>query len=323
MLIVNILFLIVGLYILVKGADFLIDGSASIAKKYKVSPLMIGLTVVAFGTSMPELMINVVAALEGSTGVAMGNVIGSNIANILLVLGAVALVKKIAVKKSVINKEIPFSIFSTVLLLVIINSRFLAGEGTYISKTNGYILLSFFVLFMIYLFQTSRKPEIKPVEEEVQEIEKVDMGKSLGYIALGILGLYFGSEWAVNNAVVISQMIGLSEFAISASVIAVGTSLPELVTSVSAARQNNLDLAVGNIVGSNIFNILWILGVTSAIRPIAITRFVNLDLVILLFVSLFFLISITFQEDKAITKKMGITYLSIYALYIIFLFIRN
>jgi len=323
MIIINILFLLAGLYVLIKGADFLIEGSTSIAKKYKISPMIIGLTIVAFGTSMPELMINVMGALKGSSGVAMGNVIGSNIANILLVLGSIALIKKITVKKSVLQKEIPFAIFSVLLLILVINSRFLAGEGTYLSKANGYILLSFFMLFMLYLFQTARKPEIKPVEAEIEEVKKVDMSKSAGYIVLGIIGLYLGSEWAVGNAVILSQLIGMSEFAISASVIAVGTSLPELVTSLSAAKNNKLDLAVGNIVGSNIFNILWILGVTSAIRPIAITRFVNLDLVILLAISIFFLLTIALREDKTITKKMGIVYLSIYALYLISLFIRN
>lgn len=323
MIIINILFLIIGIYILVKGSDFLIEGSISIAKKYKIKPFVIGATIITLGTTMPELMVNVIGVLKGSTDVAMGNVIGSNMANILLVLGSVALIKNIPVKKSVQLKEIPFLIFSVILLLVVINSRLLAGEGTYLSRVNGYILLSFSALFVIYLFQTARKKEVEPIEEEVQEIKKVNLGRSFGYIILGMIGLYLGSSWAVDNAVILSQLIGLSEFAISASVIAVGTSLPELVTSISAARKNHLGLAIGNIVGANIFNILWVLGVTSAIRPIPITRHINLDLVILLGVSLFFLLSIIINKNKSITKRTGIAYLTIYGLYILFLFIRN
>jgi len=323
MIILNLLYLVIGIYILVKGADFLVSGSTSIARKYNVSSMIIGLTIVAFGTSMPELMVNVISSLKGSSGIALGNIIGSNISNTLLILGIAGMMKTVHVKRSVLNKELPFSIFSILLLLLVIISYNSSGSSVYLSRVDGFILLSFFVLFVIYLFQTARRTELKPIEKEVESYNKMSITQGMGYVVLGIIGLYLGSKWTVSNAVIISQAIGLSEFVISASIIALGTSLPELVTTIVATKSNEIDLAVGNIVGSNIFNILWILGVTSLIKPIPITKFVTLDLRILLAVSIFFWITILLGESETIDKKKGLMYVLLYCSYIIFIFIRN
>ncbi|MBW2998402.1 calcium/sodium antiporter [Candidatus Woesearchaeota archaeon] len=317
----NFLILIFGLYILVKGADFLIEGSIKIAKTYGISNLVIGLTIVTFGTTMPELVVSVVSSVKGSNGIIMGNLIGSNVANMLLVLGATALFTKIKVKDSVIKKEIPFLIFSVFLLITIL---FFEKEGLYyISRANGLTLLSFFLLFIIYLFNTSRKTEVKEVEEEVKIIKKEKINKDIAYIILGLVGLYFGGNFIVDNAIAIANIFNVSEFLISATIIAIGTSLPELVTSVMAAKKQRLDLAVGNIVGSNIFNLLWIVGVSASIRQIAVSPEILVDLFILLGISIFFLLSIIANPKREITKNTGRIFLSVYVVYLVMILLRN
>jgi len=317
----ELLVLVFGLYILIKGADFLVEGSSKIAKNFGISNMVIGLTIVAFGTSMPELVVSIASSFKGSNGIVLGNIIGSNIANMFLVLGATALVTTIKVRPSVIKKEIPFSIFSSFLLILLV--MVIKNGQRYFSRANGILLLSFFLLFILYLFQTSRKTEIKEVEEEVKEIKKERVSRNISYIILGLVGLFFGGNFVVDNAIKLAQLFNVSEFLISVTIIAVGTSLPELVTSVVAAKKQHMDLAVGNIVGSNIFNILWILGISAAINPIPVTDLLFVDLLILFGFSSFFLLTIITDPNKEITKNTGKIYLIVYAVYIISIIGRN
>jgi len=318
-MITNLLLLIFGLYVLVKGSDFLVDGSSSIAKKFHIKPIVIGMTVVAFGTSMPELIVSIIASFNNSNSLVMGNIVGSNISNILLVLGVTAMFVKIKVQKSVLYKEIPFSFFSVLLLFLVLNGSFLKGKDVLITRTHGIVMLSFFVLFLIYLFQTARKSEVK----ELEEVVKTRTRKSLAHILFGALGLYFGGELIVNNAITIAQHLRINEFVISASIIAIGTSLPELVTSVTAAKKGKIDMAVGNIVGSNIFNILWILGVTSVVKPVMVLNFIKADLLILMATTIVLFLTIYINKNQEITKSRGIIYVILYAIYISFIILRS
>ena len=322
---------VLGIVLLIKGADYLVEGSSSLAKKLGIPTLVIGLTIVAFGTSMPELIVNIFAALKGSTEVAFGNIIGSNIANILLVLGIVAIICPIKVKSSTIWKEIPFALLAVIVLFVISNYLLIDNINiTSLTRVSGIILLCFFVIFIYYAIGLAKKYKVQlnKGKTEVIKHQDINIEKHKGItiflmILGGLVGLYFGGKWVVEGAIFIAQQFGLSEFLISATIIAIGTSLPELVTGVIAAKKKDSELAVGNSVGSNIFNIFWVLGITALITPIMIPNFINLDMVFLGIATLLLFLALFVGKKHEIERWQGWVFVLLYIAYIVFIIIRG
>lgn len=315
-MIIEILFLIVGFFFLVKGADLLVDGASSLARKIGASELIIGLTIVALGTSLPELIVNVFAAFQGSSDLALGNVIGSNIANTLLILGTGALFYSIKVQKNTIYKEIPFNLLAVLALAVIANDVYFNSVESQITRSDGIILLLFFAIFIYYLF------EIAKSTKTIVKDDKTKSSKIITMIGIGAAGLFIGGKLVVDGAVSIAQSLGMSEFLISATIIAFGTSLPELVTTVSAALKKNVDILVGNIVGSNILNILLVLGLTAVINPIAVPDIVSWDILFLMFAT-FGLFSLLLKGDSELRKGHGVLFVGAYIGYIVLIVLRG
>lgn len=313
-----------GIFLLIKSADYLVDGSASLAKKLRIPTIVIGLTIVAFGTSMPELIVNIIAALKGSTEVAFGNIIGSNIANILLVLGVTAMIFPIKVESSTVYKEIPFTILAVFVLFIVSNFVLIDNINiTSLTRVTGLVFLAFFAIFIYYTIDMARQSK-KKIETDELSIKTGRHAVTLaGMIIGGLVGLFVGGRLVVEGAIEIATQLGLSEFLISATIIAVGTSLPELVTGVQAARKSEPSIAVGNAIGSNIFNIFWILGITAVIAPIIIPGFINLDILILGGVSILLFLLVALNKNKEITRWNGIIFLALYAAYIIFIALRG
>lgn len=317
--------LIIGFVLLIKGADFFVDGSSSVAKILKVPTIIIGLTVVAFGTSMPELSVSVTAALRGSNDLAVSNVLGSNIFNLLVVLGCCALVKPVAAKWSLLKKEFPFSILITVILLLV-DSDFSIMKV--LDGNKGFVLgrwagLLFLILFVLYIYATVKsalrsRAEAKDMEEE--EYKTMSPLKSVIYIVIGLIGIVWGGNLVVDSASNIALTFGWSQTFIGLTIVALGTSLPELVTSVVAARKGENDLAVGNVVGSNIFNILLILGVSSFITPITLDVTAVYDTIILIIASI--IVYVSAISKREIQRKEGILFLVCYFAFFLYVFMR-
>lgn len=282
-----VLFLIIGFTLLVKGADWLVDGASTLARRFGISDLAIGLTIVVFGTSAPELVVNIVASMQGASEIAIGNVVGSNIANILLILGCTAIFAPVIVQRSTVLKEIPFSMLAAVVLFLMANDAIVDGETlSEIGRADGLILLCFFLIFLAYTFGLHQMP---PHEGAMKQHTP---WFSMLLITGGLVGLTVGGKLAVDSAIIIARSLGLSETLIGITIVAVGTSLPELATSVMAALKKKADIAVGNIVGSNIFNIFLVLGVSATIRPLPfeIASDIDLAVVLLATILLFFVI---------------------------------
>lgn len=315
---VNIILVIIGFLLLVKGADFLVNGASSVARKFKIPQIVIGLTIVAIGTSTPELVVSLNSAMNSHADIAIGNVIGSNLANILLILGICAIIRPLPFQKGSIKFEIPFSIAITVLLFILcING---SGESTnIITRPEGIILLVLCILFILYNFRVSKKSQELYVEEVTEENtnEKFSMIKSICFILLGIFGLKLGGDFVVNSSVEIASLLGISEKIIGLTIIAIGTSLPELFTSIVATRKGETDIAIGNILGSQIFNILLILGVSSIITPISYAISYNKDLLLLIVTSGILALFPFIGMKNHMTKWNGVLFVSIYAIYII------
>lgn len=317
-LIGDIILLIIGFALLIKGADYLVMGASSLARRFKVSELVIGLTVVAFGTSMPEMIVNLVAAYGGMTDVTFGNIIGSNIFNLLFIVGFSATVRPIAVQRSTIFKEVPYSIIAAIVILLLANDH-LYNESSQngLNIVDAFILLGFFGFFLIYVF--------KNMKSDDQNIPSIHKDHSLPVILLLILGglgaLVFGGRMTVNNAVDIAHRIGISERIIGLTIIAAGTSLPELATSAVAAYRRSSDIAIGNVVGSNIFNIFLVLGVTALVKPLPYQLTFNLDVTVLI-AGTFLLLTFTYTGKKAIIDRWeGITMFACYVAYTTWLII--
>ncbi|PZX53307.1 calcium/sodium antiporter [Algoriphagus chordae] len=275
-MILPIILLVLGLLMLVKGADWLVDGASVLAKKHNISDLAIGLTIVAFGTSAPELVVNSVASMGGYPDIVFGNVIGSNNFNLYIILGIAGLIMPLSVQSSSVWKEIPLSFLAVIILLLLTNNFFLQ-ESTGLSAMDGAILLMFFGAFLFYVF-TQLKSE--PDNNDII-LKKYSTPKIWGLILTGLAGLVFGGKLVVDTAVTMAQTLGISEKIIGLTIVAAGTSLPELATSVVASIKKNNDIAIGNIIGSNIFNIFLILGLSSLINPLEYTVTFNTDLYIL------------------------------------------
>ncbi len=276
----NILLLIVGFILLIKGADVFVDGASSTAQNFKVSKMLIGLTIIAFGTSAPELAVSVSALASGSTDMVLGNVIGSCILNILLILGLAAVIRPIRIKTNTVRKELPLCmLISTLLAVLFLDVSLMNGDQNQFSRGDAIVVLLFFTVFLYYLITLAKQHKENKTKDEKP---KFTLGKSLLFVLLGLVGIVIGSEMVVRNSTEIATAIGWSERLISLTVIAFGTSLPELVTTVVAARKGEQDLAVGNIIGSNIFNICVVLGVPVAIfGSITPASFQMLDIIML------------------------------------------
>lgn len=286
-MITEVLLLALGFGILIKGADWLVDGASALARKHKISELAIGLTIVAFGTSMPELVVNSFAAYQSHADIAFGNIIGSNIFNLFAILGIAGLIAPLIVQSSTVWKEIPFSFLAALLLFLLSNSIF--SENQVLSRIDGVILLIFFCFFLYYVFWQLKSENIQ-IEVNKKEFSNLRIWM---FILLGLTLLIVGGKLVVTNSVRIAEVLGISQTIIGLTIVAAGTSLPELATSVVAAIKKNNDIAVGNIIGSNIFNVFFILGVSSLIRPLEFNLNFNRDLyllglgTILLFIAMF------------------------------------
>ncbi len=321
---ITILQFILGFIFLVKGADIMVKGSSSIAKKYGISSLVIGLTIVAFGTSAPELIVSAIASWNGSTGIALGNIIGSNISNTLLILGVSAIISPLVVKKSTVSKEIPLSLLAILAVGFLVNDALIDGLSfSALTRIDGLVLILFFSIFIYYTFGIS-KVKTNIVEEFKEEkIIKHSNASSIFMILGGLVGLYFGGRWIVDSAVFFASSFGLSEELIGLTIVAIGTSLPELATSAVAAYKKHTDIAVGNIIGSNIFNLFWVLGLSSIINPIAFNPILNIDILILFMSTILVLFAVFFGKKSTIGRWEGASLLSVYFGYIIFLIIRG
>jgi cation:H+ antiporter len=272
-MLLQILILVAGFLLLIKGADWLVEGASALAKKYRVPDLAIGLTIVAFGTSAPELVVNVYAAMQNHQDIVFANVIGSNMFNLFAILGIAGIITPLAVQSSTVWKEIPFSLLALVVIFILGNDAFMGGENI-ISRIDAFILLTFFLLFLYYIYM-QMKTDRTDASVEDKHLKPL---RIVLLIVLGLGGLVFGGRLVVTNAIELASAFGVSEKIIGLTIVAAGTSLPELATSVVAAFRKNNDIAVGNIIGSNIFNIFFILGVSTMIRPLSFNLAFNTDI---------------------------------------------
>jgi len=312
---------IVGFILLIKGGNLLVEGSIVLAKKWKVSDLTIGLTIVSFGTSLPELVINVFSNTDSCTDIAIGNVLGSNIANMFLILGSTAIIFPLTIRKKSIQTEIPFSILATVLLAFIANNCIGLSTGGihFITRKEGLFLLGIFSVFMFYVAKMARE---NILIDPVEKTEETSYQKAHLKIAGGMISLFIGGQLVVTQAIILAKMAGVSTGIMGLTVIALGTSLPEFVTSFIAARKQNSDLVIGNIIGSNIFNITWILGITTLVAPIPFNVHSNIDIIVVLLAHILFLLFTVLQKGKIFNRLSGFLFILFYALYYVILYYR-
>ncbi|MHA7110160.1 calcium/sodium antiporter [Sunxiuqinia elliptica] len=296
-MLVQFLILVLGLILLIKGADWMVNGASSLARKYNVSDLAIGLTIVAFGTSAPELVVNLYAAIQNHHDLVFGNVIGSNNINLFVILGIAGLITPMVVQSSTVWKEIPFSLLAAVLLFVLANNFSGNGVGS-ISRIDGLVLLALFAGFLFYVYKQLKNDAPTP-SEAVQTMPPL---KIWGLILVGMAGLVLGGRMVVTNAVTIASAIGISEKIVGLTIVALGTSLPELATSVVAALKKNNDIAVGNIIGSNIFNIFLILGTSALVKPISFNPIFNTDIYLLIGGTLLLFIAMFTGQKKKMDR---------------------
>jgi len=313
--------LVLGFVLLIKGAGFLVDGASSLGRRYHVSDLVIGLTVVAFGTSSPELFVNIIASIKGNTGIAIGNVLGSNIANTFLILGVASISYPLSVTKGTVWKEIPFSLLAAILLGVMANDCLIdKGHFSVLTRIDGIVLLSFFVIFLYYSFTIAN--QINGIEEHTP-LKQYGPGRSIFLVVLGLLGLAIGGEWIVKGAVHMALTLGISESMVGSTVVAIGTSLPELATSAVAARKKNAEIAVGNVVGSNIFNIFFVLGISSVIKPLPFEARNNVDIGVVILAGLLLFVCMFTGKKRSLDRWEGIVFLFLYVVYLTFQIIQR
>lgn len=309
-MLISIFLLIIGFVVLIKGADIFVDGASGIATNFKVSKMLIGLTIVSFGTSAPEFAVSVKSIISHNGDIVLGNVIGSNILNILLILGVSALIHSLNVKNATVKKELPITLLITTLFAVLLSdSLFDKNVVNAFTRSDGIVLVLFFLVFIYYLIKMSRNK----VEED-NEIKDISLIRAILYTIVGIVGIVFGSNFVVESATNIAQILGVSARMISLTIIALGTSLPELVTSATATKKGEYDIAIGNVVGSNIFNIGMVIGIpVSVFGGIGKISFSYIDLTVMI-VAAVLLFMFSFKDYK-ITKKEGIIFLLVFAIY--------
>jgi len=311
------IFFIIGLIFLIKGADLLVDGASAIARRFNVSDLVIGLTVVAFGTSTPELFVNVIASLKGNTDIAIGNVVGSNIANVFLILGISSIIYPLAVTKGTVWKEIPFSLLAAIVLFVVANDQLLDGsQVSDLTRIDGLVFLSFFIIFIYYTFSIAER--IEGMEAHLPAKHYGWLRSSL-YIILGLAGLTLGGKWIVDGAIALATKFGMSESLVGLTIVAVGTSLPELATSAVAAYKRNVEIAIGNVVGSNIFNIFFVLGISAIIKPLPFEMINNRDIGVVIFSSLLLFLFMFTGKKRSLDRWEGLIFLACYTVFVAYL----
>ena len=317
----SLFLLIIGFVCLVKGADYFVSGSSAIARYFKIPSFIIGLTIVAFGTSLPEAAVSITAAMREANGIAVGNVLGSNIFNLLMVLGISAIIKSCPVSKAGLKFEYPLSIVAAAMIIVLSAGT---GSGTLIlSRADGIIILAVFVIFLIVTVRSVISSKNKSNNEisDIKNEEDISLLKGFIYSIIGIAGIIIGGDVVVDSATVIAQSFGIDETLIGLTIVAMGTSLPELVTSIVAALKGETDIAIGNVIGSNIFNILFVLGVSVIINPIEVSLFSIYDAAILVIISLIVLIPMV--KNKALTRSWGFIMVLMYAAYLYYIITRS
>jgi cation:H+ antiporter len=331
------LLFVAGFLLVIYGANFLVDGAAAVAKKLRVSNLVIGLTIVAFGTSAPELVVTLLASMSGNNEIAFGNVVGSNILNVLLILGTAALLSPLTVHKNTVWKEIPLALLASILIFllgsdVLIDPAYLSNNipnpsllpiAGVLSHIDGWVLVCFFMVFLYYAFATARQGLEDSIGADTDEAVSIPAFKSLLYIFVGLAGLIVGGKWIVNGAVEISSLIGLSEKFVGLTIVSLGTSLPELATTVVAARKKQSDIAIGNVVGSNIFNTFLILGAGAIANPITVNSFGQVDTLVNIATSVLLFALLFVGRKHTIGRYEGVVFLTCYAAYTAYLLLRE
>ena len=305
-----LLLLVLGFVLLIKGADYFVDGASSVAKKFRIPSIIIGFTIVAMGTSLPECAVSVTASLANNNALAISNVVGSNIFNLMVVCGASAIFAPLAIQKSTLLKEFPFSIFCALLLLVLGYTSFSLG------RMEGILLLVLFVAYLLWMIFSALKNR-QEIDEEVQILPA---WKCIVFILGGAIAIKYGGDFVVDGASFIATKMGFSQNLIGLTIVALGTSLPELVTSIVAARKNEVDMSLGNAIGSNIFNILLILGIAGAISPVAFIMENVIDIILLTIMSAY--VWILAWTKNHINKTEGISMILIYVIYLVYICIR-
>ena len=313
-----------GFFALVKGAGLLINGASSLAQRLGLSELVVGLTVVAFGTSLPEMVVNLLANYEGVSQLAIGNIIGSNIANILLILGISAIITPLTVRRLTVWRQVIFSILASVILLILVSDKFLGTGGFQgLDIIDGIILLIFFGLYLYYTFghRTLLSTE---AAESAKNSAGLSLSRAWGSIVIGSIGLGLGGQWIVSGTTTIAAGLGIGETIIGLTVVALGTSAPELAASIVAVKARKIDLAVGNVLGSNLFNTLWVLGLNAIVRPIPFSGDIFIDLVMGIIAALAFFLALQFIGTKrSMSKPGGVIFIAMYLLYLAYLVIRE
>lgn len=313
--------LIIGFVLLIKGADYFVEGASNIAVKLNVSPLLVGLTIVALGTSSPEATVAILAALEGSPGVVLGNVIGSNIVNITVVVGLTALIAPLTVQSETVRKEIPFAMLAAIVLMILMADVALQGAGAnIINRGDGIIILLFFSVFLYYVFEMARKNRSSTVEKVDADTGESWL-KNILFTIGGLIAIIIGGEMVVSSATEIALSLGMSEALVGLTIVAIGTSLPEIMTSVTAALKGKGDMAIGNVVGSNIFNIFFVTGTASTVAPIAAESKLFFDGWVM--VGLTVLLLIFSRTHFKIGRREGAVLLLAYLAYLVYIIIRN
>lgn len=303
----SLIILLVGVIFLVFGANALVDGASVIAKRFNIPNIVIGLTIVAFGTSAPELVVNVISALNGKSAITLGNVIGSNVINILIILGITSIIYPLTVGRNTVRYEIPIALFASILTYIL-------SKNGILSKFDGFLLLGFFILFLVYNAYLT----VMNREESELEVKNYTLPIAIGVTILGFGLLVFGGKFIVDSAVDLARSFGISERVISVTVVSLGTSLPELATSVVAAFKKNTDIAIGNVVGSNIFNTLFILGISAVITPIDVPSSAFIDLILNMIASILLLLFVF--RNYRLNRAHGLLFLAVYSTYLYSLF---
>lgn len=315
------LLFVIGFVFLIKGADWLVDGGSALGRRLHISDLVIGLTVVAFGTSTPELFVNVIASIRGNADIAIGNILGSNIANIFLILGVAVLISPVTVGRGTVWKEIPLSLLAVLLLGVMANDRLIDQmDFAILSRSEGLVFLAFFLVFMFYTATIARRIEGM---DDLLPHKTFSLWRAFLMVLAGIVGLALGGKWVVDGAVHIAEQAGVSQSMIGLTIVSIGTSLPELATSAVAAYKKNVEIAVGNIVGSNIFNIFMVLGVSAVIKPLPFPAAANMDIGVVIFASLLLFLFMFIGKRHTLDRKEGLVFLFLYLVYIGFTVYRG
>ncbi|MGP4075912.1 calcium/sodium antiporter [Halobacillus sp. K22] len=314
------IFLIIGFGLLIKGADLFVDGSSNIARLLRVPPILIGLTIVAFGTSSPEATVSILAALQGNAEVSLGNVVGSNVFNITLVVGIAAFLYPLMVESETTKKEIPFTLLASGALLVLISDTKLQGlSDNLLTRSDGIIFLLFLSIFMYYVIEVGLESRKGSTDEPIPS--DIKWGKNIGLTFAGLIAIIFGGDLVVDSGTAIAYDLGMSKTLVGLTIIAIGTSLPELVTSISAALKKESGIALGNVVGSNIFNILFVLGASAVITPLPVNGKIFTDVMIMIVLSL--LLLLFSRTHYKIGKREGFILLTMYIIYLVFIILRN